>query len=341
MALRPYIEKLLNREHLQESESLEAMQQIMDGAARDIEIAAFLVALRSKGEAPQELAGFVKCMKTKALMIKSKMEPVVDTCGTGGDKANTFNISTTAAFIASGAGAFVAKHGNRGVTSRCGSADVLEALGAQITLTPDQAANVLDEVGITFFFAPNFHPAMKNVAAVRKALGIRTVFNLLGPLANPANARHHLLGVYSEELCAKIAETLRILGSERAYVVYNSEGMDELGLKGENTIAVLQGGKVEMTTMKAKDLGMTEKGVREFAGSDPAANAQTLRFVLEGKDKGPKRAVCVLNAAYALMAAGIASTPQEGIEKANQSIDSGKAAEKLEKFIEATKAATA
>lgn len=341
MGLKLYLEKLAAGEQLQESESLEAMQQIIDGVVSESQVGAFLMGLACRPIAGEELAGFVKCLKSKATMIKPKVEPVLDTCGTGGDRANTFNISTTAAFIAAGAGAYIAKHGNRAITSSCGSADVLEALGANVTLTKDEAAQILDEVGITFFFAPEFHPTLKKIAPLRLQLEIRSVFNILGPLVNPADARHHLIGVYDKKLCLPVAEALHLLGSVRAIVVHNEEGMDELGLKGENSIVQLEGGKVVATTFKATELKLPEKGVRELAGGDPAANAQTLRFILEGKEKGPKRDVALLNAAFALVAAGLAPSPEEGLKQAIEALDQGKAAEKLSRFLEAAKAVKA
>lgn len=336
MPLKPFLQKLAAGESLQESEAMEAMRQIMDGNASDSQIGAYLMGLRMKGETAEEIAGCAKAMKDKALMIKSKSDLVVDTCGTGGDAQNTFNISTAAAFIAAGAGVYVAKHGNRAVSSSCGSADVLEALGVKLDLDPSACAEVLDEVGICFLFAPKFHPAMKHAAKPRKELGLRTIFNLLGPLSNPANARHQLLGVYDASLCELMCKALRGLGSLRAFVVHNDQGMDELGLKGNNTIAELKGGEVSVTTKTAKDFGLEEKDVKQLAGGDVQACAATLKSILEGKEKGSKRTVAVLNAAFAILVADKATGLEEALKTAEEAIDSGAAAEKLARLVEKT-----
>lgn len=322
-----YLGKIMGGENLSEEEAEGLMEKIMGGEYNDAQIAGVLVALKMRGESAGEISSFAKVMRKHSVKISPQVEgTLVDTCGTGGDGSSTFNISTAAAFIACGAGVPVAKHGNRSVSSRSGSADVLEALGGSM-LQPDKVRECVEKVGFGFMFAPYFHPAMKNVMPARKALGVRTVFNILGPLTNPADASAQVLGVFEPGLTRVMAEVLGSLGSSHALVVH-SGGMDELGL-GESRVSELKGGKVETYTLDARELGFEKREVPTCGSSEESAGI--IRGVLRGSG-GAGRDVSVLNAAAAIYVGGKAGSIKEGVEVAKNSIDSGDAQKKLEEF---------
>jgi len=322
------IGKLVEQQHLTEDEAAQAMRQIMEGGATPAQIAAFLIALRIKGETIEEITGCARVMREKATPIRAPFPNVIDTCGTGGDGAQTFNISTTAAFVVAGAGVPVAKHGNRSVSSRCGSADLLQALGVTIELSPEMAEKCLAEVGITFLFAPLFHSAMKFAVGPRREIGVRTIFNILGPLTNPAAARHQLLGVYRRELTGPMARVLGNLGTARAFVVHGTDGLDEITTTGETHITVLDAGEITSMVISPEQFGLRRSSHGALAGGDAAQNASITTAVLRG-EPGPYRDVVLLNAAAALTVSGAAPDLRVGLQIAAQSIDSGAAAEKL------------
>jgi anthranilate phosphoribosyltransferase len=332
MTLRDALESVVAGEDLDVDSARCVMDQIMDGVATPAQIGALLAALRSKGESVDELTGFVESLRHHATLVELDVD-AVDTCGTGGDGLGTFNISTAAAIVVSGAGVPVAKHGNRSVSSQCGSADVLEALGVTIALPADGVRRCVHEAGIGFMFAPLFHPALKNAAAARRELGIRTVFNVLGPLANPARVRRQMLGVADRKVAPKMADVLVRLGHERAFVVNGGDGMDELGLDRPAAMYDVQDGQVRNTTVDASHLGLASAPAAAICGGDVAACAQRVRDVLGGEDGAP-RDVVLLNAAAALVVAGLASDLAEGIQRARESIDSGAARERLEKLVQ-------
>jgi anthranilate phosphoribosyltransferase len=322
--MKQALQKLVERKNLSPEEARGAMNLIMGGTAGPAQAAAFLVALRMKGETKEEIAALAGAMRSHARIIRPSREPLVDTCGTGGDSSGSFNVSTTAAFIAAGAGVAIAKHGNRAVSGKCGSADVLEALGVQM-LEPEAVELCINRIGIGFMFAPIFHPAMKNVAPIRRDLGMRTVFNILGPLANPANAGAQVLGVYDPNLTELMAHVLLTLGSQRALVVH-SEGMDEIGL-GVTRFSELGEGRVGTITMNAQDFNMPRDVVPKADTRE--AGASILRSVLSGVP-GPALNVALLNAAAAIYVGGVAASISEGLEAARESVSSGKAMAKLE-----------
>ncbi len=328
--LKPYIAKVMNFHNLSAQEAEEAMQIIMTGQATQAQIGAYLVGMRMKGESVAEITGSARAMRAQASPIHLEIngDPLLDTAGTGGDGAHTFNISTAAAFVLAGAGRKVAKHGNRAASSRCGSADVLGALGVNLDLTPAQVAQCIEQVGIGFLFAPKFHPAMKHAIGPRRELGQRTIFNLLGPLTNPAGATHQLIGVYDGELTHSLAEVLGELGGTAAYVVHGYGGLDELTTSGPNRVSHLHNGKVDTFVLDAGDYGLRRVQKDELQGGEPALNARMLRNLLSGKDDSPRRDVVLLNAAAAM-------ATQDGdfsraLEQAGQSLDSGAALEKLD-----------
>ncbi|GAV22657.1 anthranilate phosphoribosyltransferase [Carboxydothermus pertinax] len=328
--MREVLEKVTMGENLNFAEAREAMEAIMEGKWTESQIGAFLVALKMKGETEEEIAAFALAMREKASRVLTRTEGLVDTCGTGGDGQHTFNISTAAAFVIAGAGIPVAKHGNRSVSSRSGSADVLEALGVNIDLDAKGAARCVDEVGIGFLFAPNLHPAMRHVAKPRREIGIRTVFNILGPLANPAYARGQVLGVFSPELQEILARVLNRLGVERAFVVYGSGGLDEVSLTGPTRVFELNRGEIKSYTFDPLSYGFSYCSLRDLQGGDAFENARLLQEVLRGKP-GPLREVVLLNAAFGIMAGGV-NDFREALLMARESIDQGLAAEKLEKL---------
>jgi len=334
--LQSLLGRLVEGQHLSRQEAQAAMLEIMEGEMSPVLMAAFLVALRMKGETVEEITGFAEAMREKMTAVRPKARPLVDTCGTGGDRIKTFNISTAAAFVAAGAGAAIAKHGNRAVSGVCGSADVLEALGIRLEQTPQQIADCIDEVGIGFMFAPSLHPAMKHAMPVRREMGIRTVFNLLGPLANPAGAQAQVLGVYSPALTECHAQVLRNLGSEKALVVHGLEGLDEISTTGPTQVSELADGEVRTRRISPEDFGLRKANIEDLrSGANPQENAAMVVEVLEGKP-GPRRDIVLLNAAAALIAAGKAAGFPRGLEIAAEAIDSGRARAKLEELRDYT-----
>lgn len=339
MTIQQAIGAVIEGNDLTTAQTIDVFSEIMEGRATDAQIAAFIVALRLKGETIDEITGAATVMREKATrVVPASTDFLVDTCGTGGDGAGTFNISTGAALVAAGAGARVAKHGNRSVSSKSGSADVLEALGISVTATPEVMKRCLDEVGICFLFAPSLHKAMKHAIGPRKEIAVRTIFNVLGPLTNPASAPAQLLGVFSPTLVEPLAHALGKLGSTRAYLVHGADGLDEVSLSAETHVAELCDGKVRTYTVKPEDFGFERAEPAALEGGTPQQNAATIRAVLAG-EQGPSRDVIVLNAGFALAASGNAATPSEGIEQARQSIDSGAAAGKLEALARTSTAA--
>ena len=327
------IAQLLDGHDLTRDEACEAMRTIMRGEATPAQIAGFLVALRAKGETADEIAGCAEAMREHVLRVNPKRDDLVDIVGTGGDGANTYNISTAAALVAAGAGAAIAKHGNRAASSASGAADVLEALGFRLELPPERIERSIDELGFGFLFAQAHHPAMKHAAPVRRELATRTVFNVLGPLTNPAGARALMLGVYSPELTRTLAEALVRLGVERAYVVHGAGGIDELSPCGPNLVCEVENGSVREYELDPLDLGVERCDPAELRGGDPASNAAALRAVLAGQDGGHRSAV-ILNAAGGIAAAGHAESLREGIVRAREAIDSGAAAARLDELVE-------
>jgi anthranilate phosphoribosyltransferase len=315
------------------------MDEIMSGLVSESLIAAFLVALRMKGETVEEIAGCAEAMRSKAARIPASHERLIDTCGTGGDHSGTFNISTAAAIVAAAAGARVAKHGNRAVSSRSGSADVLRALGVNIDITPQGAAAVLERTGITFIFAPTVHPAMKYAIGVRKDLAMRSVFNLLGPLTNPAVVRRQVLGVYDPTLTEPLAAVLGALGAEHAWVVHGAGGMDECSLAGPTRVSEWKVGSVHTWELRPSQAGLSEAAVGELQGGDAEANAAIIRQILEGA-KGAKTDVVLLNAGAALVVAGVDSTLRTGVERAREAQQSGAARRLLQEWSEVTRSMT-
>ncbi|MDI6654667.1 MAG: anthranilate phosphoribosyltransferase [Candidatus Hydrothermarchaeota archaeon] len=331
--MKEFIGKLVEGKDLTSSEAGEAMKLIMSGTATGAQIGGFLTALRMKGESIEEITACAKTMCSFASRINPKVNgTLVDTCGTGGDKIKTFNISTIAAFVVAGAGIYVAKHGNRSVTSKAGSADVLEALGVKIDLPPKEVEKCIEKIGIGFMFAPLFHPAMKHAIGPRKEIGIRTVFNVLGPLTNPANAKAQLLGVYDAALTEKMAGVLGNLGVERAVVVHGLDGLDELSTIGMTQISELSGSKVKTYKASPEGFGFRRASIGDIAGGDASSNAKVVTDVLKG-EKGPKRDIVVLNAAAGIYVGGRADSIKEGISIAEKSLDSGAAYEKLVALI--------
>jgi len=327
---------LLERRDLTREEARAAMQEIMSGEATPAQIAGFLVALRAKGETADEIAGCAEAMRQHVLPVHPQREDLVDTAGTGGDGKHTLNISTAAALVAAAAGAGVAKHGNRAASSQTGSADVLEALGFELDLAPDRIARSIDELGFGFMFAQAHHPAMKHAAPVRRDLGTRTVFNVLGPLTNPARARAQVVGVYSESLVRPIAEALVQLGSQRAFVVHGADGIDELSPTGPNVVCEVVDGGVRERTIDPVDLGIERCSLDELAGGSPAENAALIRRVFEGEQSG-RRSAILLNAAGAIAAGGHADDLREGLELAREAVDSGAARARLDELVEFTR----
>ncbi len=336
-SIKGAIAKLIGRQNLSEEEAEVAMTQIMHGEATAAQIGAFITALRMKGETIAEITGCARAMRQSAVpVIPAKNENLVDTCGTGGDGAGTFNISTTAAFVVAGCGQPVAKHGNRSVSSKSGSADVLEALGVNLDLTPEQVANCIDRVGLGFLFAPKLHPAMKHAIGPRRELAVRTIFNILGPLTNPAGAASQVLGVFDPELTEPLAHVLGSLGSKAALVVHGKGGLDELTTTGLNRVSELRDGQVHTYQVDPAELGFAPAQFADLVGGSAQENALITREILEGKDHGARRDTVVLNSAAALLASGKAASLKEGISLAEECLDSGSALKVLEEFIEFT-----
>ena len=330
---------LVDRRDLTRIEAAGAMEAIMSGAATDVQIAAFLTALRMKGETVEELIGFAQVMRQKVVKVRTRAaelvgqtgtdrEMLIDTCGTGGDASGTFNVSTATAFVVAGAGIKVAKHGNRSVSSLCGSADVVEALGINLELSPAQVGRCIDEVGIGFCYAPLLHTAMKHVMVARREMGVRTVFNMLGPLTNPAGANAQLIGVYAEALCEPLARVLAELGTLRAFVVHGADGLDELSTTGPSRVAEVHEGVVRMRTVSPEELGVPRARIGDLLGGDRRENADIVRKILAG-ERGPRRDIVLLNAGAALAVAGQAADLAGGMKLAARSVDSGEAAGKL------------
>ena len=331
------IEKLARREDLSADQAADAMALIMRGDAAPAQIAGLLIGLAMKGERPAELVGFARTMRRQAIGLSAPLEDVFDTCGTGGDRTGTFNISTAAALVIAACGVRVAKHGNRSVSSLCGSADVLEALGVQVTAAPAVVERCLHDVGLAFFFAPTFHPAMRHAAQARKELGVRTAFNLLGPLTNPAGARRQIVGVPRPELTELLARALLLLGSTRAWVVHGADGLDELSTTGYTKVSECREGTVQTFYVHPADYGLAKTSLDALKGGDARHNARLIRDVLDGAE-GPTRSVVLLNAGAALFIAGRAPSVKEGIARAAEAIDSGRARGVLERLVEASRA---
>ena len=327
------IARLIAGQNLDRTTAHGVMEQIMSGGATDAQIGGFLMALRAKGETVDEIAGFAEVMRAKSTPIQGGGEPMIDTCGTGGDASGTFNISTAVAFVAAGAGCVVAKHGNRAMSSQCGSADVLAELGVNVEAPPETVANCLDEARIGFLFAPALHGAMKHAIGPRKELGTRTVFNVLGPLTNPAGAKRQLIGVFAPELTEVMAGVLGALGSTRAFVVHGSDGLDEITLTGPSQVSELADGKVTTHNIAPTDFGIDLAPAAALKGGDLPQNAAILTAVLDG-GTGPCTDVVVLNAAAAITAAGLASDIADGVDKARASLSSGQARQALDKLVE-------
>ena len=331
--IKEAIEKVVNGNSLGSTEAAGVMEEIMSGEATPAQIAAFITALRVKGETVDEIAGLASIMRAKAIPVVVT-PPVIDTCGTGGDSSSTFNISTAAAFVAAGTDLKVAKHGNRAMTSHCGSADVLEALGVKIDLGAEGVAKCLETVGIGFMFAPIFHPAMKYAAVPRREIGIRTVFNILGPLTNPARAESQVIGVPNQEIGNKIASALHRLGTKHSLVVHGIDGVDEISISGRSLVwEADEQGVSPPYQISPLDFGFKEASRAEISGGKPEENAEMLRGIL-GREKGARRDIVVLNAAAALLAGNQAPDFKEGICLAQEAIDSGRALEKLDRLVE-------
>lgn len=329
MIFKEALNQLLSAQDLSHDQMLAVMQQVMGGELTTAQIAALLIALRLKGETVDEITAAAKVMRQLSTKVNIQDNTyLVDTCGTGGDGIQTFNVSTVSAFVAAAAGAKVAKHGGRSVSSTCGSADVLEALDVDVNKTPDEVANSVDEIGIGFMFAPNHHSAMKYAAPVRKELGVRTIFNLLGPLTNPASARRQVMGVFDQKLTVKLAQVLQKLGSEHVLVVHGADGMDEISFTGDTYIAELRDDTVTEYTVNPKQFGLSEHQLKDIQIQNAEQSKAMIMDVLDGK-KGAPRDIVLLNAGAAIYTAGIASTLAEGIQKAAQMIDEGKALAKL------------
>jgi anthranilate phosphoribosyltransferase len=336
MAIREALDALVNeRRDLAEAEAAATMREILSGEATPAQLGAFLIALRLKGETVDEITGMASVMREQALRVEVE-GPLLDTCGTGGDERGTFNVSTAAAFVAAGAGVRIAKHGNRAMTSGCGSADVLEALGAKIDLTPEQVAECIRRTGFGFMFAQAFHPAMKHAAGPRREIGVRTVFNILGPLTNPARAQHQLLGVARPDIAPKIAAALQRLDGSHSLVVYGNDGVDELSTSGPSSVHEIRNGRIREYAVSPEDAGLPRAPAEVIRGGTPEENAAVLREILRGA-RGPVRDVVVLNAAAALMAADAAKDLEAGARLAAEAIDSGVAAKKLEDWLEMTR----
>jgi len=331
--LKDAIKKLTERQDLTADEARSAMDEIMSGEATPAQIAAFLIAMRMKGETVEEITGCARVMREKATRLNPKRRPLVDTCGTGGDGSNTFNISTTAAFVVAGAGVAVAKHGNRGVSSGCGSADVLQELGVKIDTDPATVEKCIDEVGMGFMFAPLYHGAMKHAIGPRREVGVRTIFNVLGPLSNPAFAEAQVVGVYDGELVEPLVHVLKNLGTRHAFVVAGKDGLDEVTTTDASIVAEMKDGEVTVSEFDPMELGIERTELKNIVGGDAAANASMAESVLKG-EKGPRRDIVVLNAAFALIAADHVGSIAEGLEAARESIDSGAALEKLQRLRE-------
>jgi anthranilate phosphoribosyltransferase len=331
----PLIEKLQRRQDLTVEEAAGAMEEIMGGRAQPAQIAGLLIALAMKGERPTEVVGLARTMRARATPLSRKHDDVFDTCGTGGDRAHTFNVSTVAALVVSACGVRVAKHGNRSVSSRCGSADLFEALGVNIGAAPETVERCLEDTGIAFFFAPTFHPSMRHAAPTRKELGVRTAFNLLGPLTNPAAAARQLVGVPRPELTELVARSLGMLGSRRAWVVHGADGLDEISTTGYTKVSECRDGAVNTFYLHPSDAGLPKAQPETLRGADAAENARIALEVLEGRAGAP-RDIVVLNAGASLLIAGAATDLRDGIRQAQAAIDDGRARSVLQRLVAAS-----
>jgi anthranilate phosphoribosyltransferase len=334
----PLIEKVVRHEDLTAEEAAAAMHVVMQGEAVPTALAALLTALVMKGERPAEIVGFARAMRAHSVKLSAPIADVFDTCGTGGDRSGTFNISSAAALVVAACGVTVAKHGNRSVSSQCGSADVFEQLGVNIAAPPAVVERTLRDTGIAFFFAPTFHPSMKHAGPVRQALGIRTAFNLLGPLTNPAGATRQIVGVPRSELTELLARALLLLGSQRAWVVHGADGIDEISTTGYTKVSEARDGAVHTFYIHPSDFGMTKASPAELKGGDAARNGAIIRAILTGEPGAP-RSVVVLNAAAGLFVAGRAGSIRDGIRMASQAIDSGAARDTLDRMVRGSQAA--
>ncbi len=326
---------IIQRKDLTKENMSSMMSDIFSGSITDSQIGAFMAALATKGETFEELAGAALTMRRKAAKIQTVSKIVVDTCGTGGDSSGTFNVSTTTALAVAGCGITIAKHGNRSISSKCGSADVLEELGVKIDTDPEIVEEAVNEIGLGFLFAPKFHSAMKYAAKARKEVGIRSIFNMLGPLTNPAATRYQLLGVFAPQLTEMFARALKLLGAERAFVVHGHDGMDEITVCAPTRISELNGGMIKTYDIDPVDFFDEYADPQSLKGGDAELNADITRAILKG-EKGPRRDIVLINTAAALVAAGAAENLKNGIKQAEQSLDSGKAMKKLEELIEFT-----
>ncbi len=326
--MKQIIEKLLGNQALSQDEARDVMEKIMSGEFDDAQISGFLIALRAKGENSSEIAGFAQAMRDKMTPIPITSE-AIDMCGTGGDASGTFNISTAASFVVAGAGVKVAKHGNRSMTSKSGSADVLSALGVDITMKPEKVAHCIEEIGLGFMFAPSLHPAMKHAIGARKSLAVRTVFNILGPLCNPAGVNRQVIGVFDGSITDRMAKVLKLLGSKEAYVVHGYDGLDEISNTASTKMSHLVNGTIESTVISPSDVGYKTASMDELAGGMPDENAKIIESVLQG-ETGARRDIVVLNAAAGIKVGQKVSTFKDGILLAEKSIDSGKAMKVLQ-----------
>jgi anthranilate phosphoribosyltransferase len=335
MSFLPFLHRAASRENLTSSDAQKAMELILSGDVTTAQIAAFLVALRMKGETADEILGFARAMRERSTRVSPNLhgETLLDTCGTGGDGQSTFNISTVAAFVVAGAGVKVAKHGNRSLSSLCGSADIFEGLGVKIGITPEQVAQSIREVGIGFLYAPAMHPAMKHAQAARLELKMRTAFNLLGPLTNPAGATAQLVGAPSPEAAELMAAVLASLGLQRGFVVHGADHLDEISTTGNTLVLEIRSGAIAQHTLTPKDFGLKRAKLSDLKGGDSAVNVAIARSILAGEE-GPKRDIVLANASAALVAAGKAADFLAGVQMAAESIDSGRARDKVEALVE-------
>jgi len=333
---RENLYKIIRGNDLSEAEMSQMINEIFSGNVSDVQVGAFMAALATKGETFEELAGAARAMRRKALRIQTSADTVVDTCGTGGDGAKTFNISTTTALVVAGCGVTVAKHGNRSVSSQCGSADLLETLGVKIDTQPEIVEESIEEIGIGFLFAPIYHGAMRYAAKARKELGLRSIFNMLGPLTNPAGANCQLLGVYAPELTEMFANALKLLGGKRAFIVHGHDGLDEISVCAPTRVSELKDGLIQTYDINPEQFFGQQADPDDLVGGEPEVNAEITRRILSG-EKGPKRNVVLLNASAALVASGKAKDLAEGIRTAEISIDEGAALEKLESLVRFTR----
>lgn len=335
--LKQYLFKVVDSKDLTEKEAHDAMMIIMNGHATDAQIGAFITACRMKVETIDEITGFVRAMREKVISIKVNNARAIDTCGTGGDLQHTLNVSTLAALVAAGAGATVAKHGNRSVSSKCGSADLLLSLGLKIDVSAEKVEECIEKAGIGFLFAPKLHHAIKHAVGPRREIGLRTFFNILGPLTNPAGVKRQVIGVFDGSLSEQLANVLRKLGSERVFIVYGEEGLDEISISGLTKISELHHGEIKNYTVVPEDFGLKRRPIKEVSGGDIEENKKIALDILNGKD-GARRDMVLLNAGFAIAVSDDSLTIEAGIKEAERSIDSGKALEKLNRLIEITNA---